>query len=113
VSDLTLGAIHAALSGLSARQRLIAENLSNAETPGYLAENVDFESSLRNAMNSGDLAKFGLSSSRSVAPTGPNGNNVNVDEQTVALIDTGLRYQLMTQAANNEFHILHTAIQGQ
>ncbi len=113
MSDLTMGAIHAALSGLSARQRIIAENISNAETPGYLAEKVDFESSLQNAMNNGDLSSFGMSTSRSTAATGPNGNNVNVDEQTVALIDTGLRYQLMTQAANNEFHLVQTAIQGQ
>ena len=31
-------------------------------------------------------------------------------EESVALIDTGLRYQLMTNAMNNEFHIVAQSI---
>jgi flagellar basal-body rod protein FlgB len=110
MSDLTIGAIHAALSGLAARQRVTAENIANAETPGYLAGRVSFEDSLRAAMNGSDLASFGVSTSQSQEATGTNGNNVNLDEETVSLIDTGLRYQLMTNAMTNEFHVIATSI---
>src|SRR5207248_5148351 len=35
--DSTGSAIYAALNGLSARQRVIADNVANIETPGYIA----------------------------------------------------------------------------
>ncbi len=110
MSDLTIGAIHAALSGLAARQRIAAENIANAETPGYLAGRVSFEDSLRAATSGGDLSSFAVGTSKSLEATGTNGNNVNLDEETVSLVDTGLRYQLMTNAMNNEFHVIATSI---
>ena len=36
--------------------------------------------------------------------------NVNVDQETIGLVDTGLRYQLATQSMNNEFSILRTSL---
>ena len=108
--DLTMQAIQSSLDGLAARQRIIAQNLANSETPGYLAQNVNFEDSLRNALAAGDPAATAVTTSTSSDPTTPNGNNVNVDSQTVALIDTGLRYQLATQSMNNEFNILRDSM---
>ncbi len=108
--DLTMRAIQASLDGLAARQRLSAENIANAEVPGYLAEKVDFESSLREAIGSGDLSDLALDTTKSLAPTGLNGNNVNLDEESVSLIDTGLRFQMMTEAMNAKFHILKTSM---
>lgn len=108
--DITMRAIQASLDGLAARQRLGAENIANAEVPGYLAEKVDFESSLREAIGKGDLSDLTLATTKSLAPTGLNGNNVNLDEESVALIDTGLRYQMMTEAMNAKFHVLKTSM---
>ena len=108
--DPTMQAIQTSLDGLAARQRIISQNLANSETPGYLSQNVNFEDSLRSAMASGDPAQAAISTSTSTDPTTPNGNNVNVDTQTVALIDTGLRYQLATQSMNNEFNILRDSL---
>lgn len=110
MSELAIGAIRAALSGLSARQRAIATNIANAETPGYLAARVSFEDSLRNAIESGTPSSFSAATTRSSEPTGMNGNNVNLDEESVSLTDTTLRYQLMTEAMNNEFRILSASM---
>jgi len=110
VIDPTMQAIQTSLDGLAARQRIIAQNLANSETPGYLAQNVNFEDSLRSAMASGDPSQAAISTSTSTDATTPNGNNVNVDTQTVSLIDTGLRYQLATQSMNNEFNILRDSL---
>jgi flagellar basal-body rod protein FlgB len=110
VFDVTIQAIQTSLDGLAARQRMIATNLANAETPGYLAQNVNFEDSLRSAMASGDPSQTAITTSSSSNPIGPNGNNVNVDTETVALVDTGLRYQLATQSMNNEFSVLRDSM---
>jgi flagellar basal-body rod protein FlgB len=110
VIDPTMQAIQTSLDGLAARQRIIAQNLANAETPGYIAQSVNFEDSLRSAMSSGDPADASVTTSNTTDPTLPNGNNVNVDTETVGLVDTGLRYQLATQSMNNEFSILRTSL---
>ena len=47
------GVLHSALRGLSLRQRTIADNIANIETPRFLAGKVDFESSLREAASEG------------------------------------------------------------
>jgi flagellar basal-body rod protein FlgB len=106
VLDVTMRAIQAELDGLSARQRIIAQNVANADTPGYLAGNVNFEDSLRSAIANGDPQNTQISTSTSTDPTNVNGNNVNVDTENLNLIDTGLRYQLATDAMNNKFRLL-------
>ena len=110
MSDLAIGAINAALNGLAARQRIIAQNIANSETPNYIASKVDFESSLRSAIDSGDPWTTAVSTSASDLPPNLNGNNVTVDDETVALTDTNLRFQLMSEAINNKFHILKTSM---
>ena len=103
-------AVHAALRGLSARQRTLADNIANLETPGFLAGRVSFEDSLSRAVAAGTPATASVETARSLAPTGVNGNNVNLDEETVALIDTQLKYQTMTEAMNAKFRLLRTSI---
>jgi flagellar basal-body rod protein FlgB len=110
--DVTMVALHQALRGLSARQRTIADNIANLDTPRFLAGRVDFESSLTQALAAGDPSRATVSSTRSLAPTDVNGNNVNLDEETLAMIETDLRYQVTSQAVSNKFRLLRTAIGG-
>ena len=51
--------------------------------------------------------------SRSLEPTRTNGNNVNLDEETLSDVDTNLRYQLAVQAMTAKFQQLRIAIGGQ
>lgn len=112
MNDLTMNAIHASLRGLAARQRATADNVSNLETPRFLANKVSFEENLRDAMRRGNPLKNEIDTRRSTSPTGVNGNNVNLDEETLGMIDTNLRYQLMVEAMNAKFRILRTSIKG-
>jgi len=73
VFDLTIQAIQTSLDGLAARQRIIATNVANSETPGYLSQNVNFEDSLRAAVAGGDPGSTNISTTTSNAPTLPNG----------------------------------------
>ena len=46
LESVTSAALASALDGLAARQRAIANNIANVNTPGYTAERVSFESAL-------------------------------------------------------------------
>jgi len=110
--DSTGSAIYAALNGLAARQRVIANNVANIETPGYIAGRVSFEDSLRSAIAGGDPGATSVATLGSTDPVNQNGNNVSLDNEVVSLTDTDLRYQLMVQAMNQKFGLLRAAIGG-
>ena len=114
ISDATSTALHAALSGLAQRQRVTADNIANIQTPGFLAGRVDFESSLRGALSGGDMPSVdGGQVLRSLEPTNTNGNNVNLDAETVLATETGLRYQLALNALDGKYDVLRSALRTQ
>jgi flagellar basal-body rod protein FlgB len=45
--------IEAALQVRSARAELLASNVANADTPDYIARDIDFDQALKNAIDSG------------------------------------------------------------
>ncbi len=108
--DSTSSVIYAALGGLSARQRVIANNVANVETPGFIAGRVSFEDSLRAAIAGGDAGAASVATLRSADPVNLNGNNVSLDTEVVSLTETDLAYQLMISALNQKFGLLRTAI---
>jgi flagellar basal-body rod protein FlgB len=109
--DSTGSVIYAALNGLAARQRVIANNVANVETPGFIAGRVSFEDSLRAAVGDGDsAATTSVSTLSSTDPVNVNGNNVSIDNEVVSLTKTDLAYQLMIQALNQKFGLLRTAM---
>jgi flagellar basal-body rod protein FlgB len=110
MSDPTIVAIQSALSGLSARQRAISDNVANVETPGFLAKQVDFEGSLAQAIAGGDPTQMQIGTSTSQAATNLQGNNVNLDHENVSLIDTELRFQLLVNGLNSKFNILRSSM---
>jgi flagellar basal-body rod protein FlgB len=113
LEDVTSAALHTALSGLSRRQRVIADNISNIETPGFLAGRVQFEDALRSAVaGGGNPASVSPTVARSLEPTREDGNNVNLDHETLSNVDTNLRYQLVLKALDSKYGLLHTAIKG-
>ncbi|MFP3906756.1 MAG: flagellar basal body rod protein FlgB [Acidimicrobiales bacterium] len=113
IGDPTFQALQASLQGLSLRRQAAEDNIANVETPGYLANRVDFEDSLRTAIDRGDPAAMDPTIARSTAPTRVNGNNVALDQEVVGLTETALRHQLVVEAMNGKFRLLRSAITGQ
>jgi flagellar basal-body rod protein FlgB len=109
IDDVTSVALHSALSGLALRQRVIADNIANINTPGYHAKKVQFESALAGAVTDG-TGGAAATVERSLEPTRLDGNNVNLDEETLSNVDTGLRYQLMLRAVDSKFGLLRDAL---
>jgi len=98
-----------ALDALSLRQRVIADNIANVQTPGFQAHRVQFEDALKAAVADGTgFAKTRILTS--LEPTREDGNNVNLDTETLSNIDTNLRYQLATRAGEGTFSNLRTAM---
>jgi flagellar basal-body rod protein FlgB len=114
IGDATSTALHAALAGLAERQRVTADNIANVNTPGFLAGRVDFESSLRGALANGESPSLsGGTVLRSLEPTNTNGNNVNLDAETVIATETGLRYQLALNALDGKYNVLRNSLRTQ
>ncbi|PCN47605.1 flagellar biosynthesis protein FlgB [Curtobacterium sp. 'Ferrero'] len=107
--SVTSAALQSALDGLSMRQRVIANNIANINTPNYHAEKVRFEDALAQSIVDGDGATT-PTIARSLEPTNQNGNNVNLDEETLSNVDTVLRYQFATQAMNSELTSVRAAM---
>jgi flagellar basal-body rod protein FlgB len=107
--SVTSTALSSALDGLALRQRTIANNIANVNTPNYHAKRVAFEDALSKSVAAGD-GDVAATTASSLEPTRTNGNNVNLDTETLSNIDTVLRYQFATQAANGQFSSVRTAI---
>lgn len=101
LESVTAAALSSALDGLALRQRAIADNIANINTPGHQATRVVFEDALRAAVARGSgVVEAGVE--RSLEPTRSNGNNVNLDTETLSNIDTVLRFQFATQALSGQ-----------
>ena len=109
--SVSLNAMTSALDALSMRQRMIAHNIANVQTPGYQSRRVSFEDALSSAVSNSD-GRAQATVGRSLEPTRLDGNNVNLDTEVISNIDTGLRYQLATRAVEGKFSALRTAMRS-
>jgi flagellar basal-body rod protein FlgB len=100
----------AALRGLEAQRQASEFNISNVETPGFKARVVSFEDSLRRAVHTGNPAEAGLSTNLSTDPTRIDGNNVDLEKELTSLELNSLQQRLMTQALNDHFGRIRSAL---
>jgi flagellar basal-body rod protein FlgB len=109
--DTTQIALERAISGASLRQATIAQNIANANTPGYRRKDVDFHSALTSAMRDGDprAAQF----SARVDSTGPvraDGNSVDIDAESARSAENALEYEALVQVARGRIDIIKAAM---
>jgi len=111
--DTTQIALERALQGTSARQATLAENLANANTPGYVRRDVDFQSSLRAAMGEGkdavERATWTTVADGS-APLRADGSNVDVEREGASLARAGLEHEALVSVIGARHHILRAAM---
>jgi flagellar basal-body rod protein FlgB len=109
VASLTL---QTAVAGLGMRQQVTANNIANIETPGFTARSVDFESSLADAVASGDPSAATIATNNTTDAPGVNGNNVSLDNEVVTATKTGLQEQLLTGALTAKYGLISTVLKG-
>jgi flagellar basal-body rod protein FlgB len=100
----------AALRGLDAQRQAHEHNIANVETPHFRAQRVNFEDSLRRAMQVDDPRSMGMTVNRSTDATRPDGNNVRLDKELTAVEANALRQQLMTAALNHTYGRIRAAL---
>jgi flagellar basal-body rod protein FlgB len=109
--DSTQQLLEAAMRGSWQRQTALTSNISNAETPGYKPQEVNFESTLQQAMTGGEpLTQVEFQTETQPLETGPNGAGVSVDEESAKLAENGLDYQALTQVLGARDSIMRSAI---
>ncbi len=115
-----------ALDGTWQRQRAIANNISNHETPGYKAVKVSFEESLDreikklgNEIHAGRDISEGLEDVKNSnisffadysTSEREDGNNVNLDLENIEMARTQIQYQYLTRSMTDMFARLRYAI---
>jgi len=99
------------MRGSMLRQTLLTNNLANADTPGYQNEDVNFQSTLAKALQSGqspDSVTFTPSTQAGSASA--DGNGVNAEQDSANLAENGLLYEDLTAVAAQREQILITAM---
>jgi len=95
----------------SDRQQTIASNMANVDTPGYHTKDVNFQTAMQQVVEEGNNARLAPASTEVQGlPERPDGNNVNIDRESLLLGETQLQYQMAVQLIKSEFHRLLTAI---
>lgn len=100
------------------KQKIISQNISNSETPGYKAKTVEFKQVLKNKCKYTQYHKGQDNDSELQVVVkeqkGTNqvldGNNVDVEKEMMDLADAQLQYDALIQKMNKEFTMLRTAI---
>jgi flagellar basal-body rod protein FlgB len=92
------------------RQQLIVSNMANVDTPGYHTQDLDFQGAMQQVVNRGEAKMEPAVMEETGLPERPDGNNVNVDRESLLLSQTQLQYQMGVQLIKAEFHKLLTAI---
>ncbi|MDP1900678.1 MAG: flagellar basal body rod protein FlgB [Rubrivivax sp.] len=96
------------------RQRLIASNIANADTPGYQARDFDFASALRSASGQGGagsgIAQGVMGQGSAPAPvlryavpsqTNLDSNSVDMDRERAAFAENSVKYESTLRFINS------------
>lgn len=115
------------------RQRTLASNIANADTPGYVARDFNFSDAMSQAMQGGTMPRVdGRTHSKHLAMTGtsatsgdpatgytvqsqPNldGSTVDLDRERANFVDNAVRYEATLRFINGQAKTMLSAIQGQ
>jgi flagellar basal-body rod protein FlgB len=121
-----------ALTLRSERQRLLAGNIANADTPGYVARDIDFASALRDATGSAAAGTPALQALRTslgtlggqggiaeaqlryAAPSQSNldGNSVDMDRERASFADNSVKYEATLRFINGHVRTMLDAMKS-
>ena len=122
-----------ALQLRSERQRLIASNIANADTPGYIARDMDFAKTLKAATGSlpaagalatshtGHLGTGGTAGAKvagellyaTPSQTNLDRNTVDMDRERASFADNSVKYEATLRFINGNVRTVLSAITGQ
>jgi flagellar basal-body rod protein FlgB len=109
--DTTQQALEAAMQGSMLRQSLLTNNLANVNTPGYQRQDVNFQSTLQQALSSGQpLDQVSFQPYTQQQAMRADGNGVSAEQEQANISENGLLYEDLTQIAATREQILIRAM---
>jgi flagellar basal-body rod protein FlgB len=97
------------LDVLSVRQRLVATNIANADTPGYQTRDLDFQSELQRQLHGPARALPALHEVSNLAVKN-DGNNVSLDREARLLAENALRFNAASNLLRSQIRMVRSAI---
>src|ERR1700723_3664650 len=83
---------------LSARQKVVASNIANADTPGYNTKDIDFQLEFQSAFGRRSPTSFEVAGLR----VKNDGNNVSLDRESRLLTENDMRFNLASNLLRGE-----------
>jgi flagellar basal-body rod protein FlgB len=131
----TLDILHKGMDVAVLRRQVISDNIANADVPNFKRSTVNFEASLKKALESEKvepvlsmaitdprhISSFAVSDYRNVEPrrvldylttSKNNGNNVDAEQEMMDSLTNQLSYTLQAQAVNYEFNQVSLVLRG-
>jgi flagellar basal-body rod protein FlgB len=105
--DPTTASLGRYMDLLSARQKLVASNIANTDTPGYKTQDIDFQFEFTALVNG--------QSPQTIEPEGlvekPDGNNVSMDREARLLAENAIRFNVASTLVRGQFKSIRNAIE--
>lgn len=103
------------------REKTLTANMANVDTPGYRTRDINFQQELNRAVNFSNAEWNGETGSEQLSPAvtevpglmeRADGNNVDIDRESLVMAETQLQYQMGIQLIKRQFHQILSAING-
>jgi flagellar basal-body rod protein FlgB len=92
---------------LSTRQKLVASNIANADTPGYRTQDIDFQFEFLSHVDGIAPIVSGVEGLQ----VKNDGNDVNMDREARLLSENAIRFNLASTLLKSQLKIVREAIQ--
>lgn len=96
---------------LSIRQKAVASNVANVDTPGYRTKDVDFQYEFLSSLNNPKPLQETVEIVEPQDLLAKNdGNNVNIDREMRLLAENSMRFRMVSTLARGEFKAIKNAL---
>jgi flagellar basal-body rod protein FlgB len=120
IFNSTIDMLRQATAFARARHEILAQNIANADTPGFQARDLTFEHELSLAQKVRALPTTSMGApdldvrliEAPDARLGIDGNNVDIDRQMTRVAQNTLYHNVVVQLLSSRFNSLKTAING-
>lgn len=122
----TISSLENGLTYATLKNKAIAQNIANVDTPNYKTKEVSFKDVFNDAKKSTisayrtdakhydfsiEIGKSGVYSNENFR-TRPNGNAVNMDAEQAKLAENTLYYNALVDRISSKFSTLNTVVKG-
>jgi flagellar basal-body rod protein FlgB len=92
---------------LSMRQKVVASNIANADTPGFKTQDLNFQSEFASALSGSQPHAAEVAG----LPVKNDGNNVSLDREARLLAENAMRFNLASSLIREQIRMVKSAIQ--